>query len=372
LAEPQTAGSISLEEALAGRRSVRQFTGQGLELTQISQLAWAGQGITEPQRGLRTAPSAGAAYPITLYFATAGGLFAYNPLQHSLEQSSELDLRGRLAAAAGKHEAVALAGCDIIVAGSVRKLTAQFGKKARRYMLLEAGHIAQNIALQAVSLGLGSVPIAGFDVREVSKTCRIPKSLEPLYIIAVGHPVEQPEQAAAEPSPPPKRAVLIIASQGFRDEQLAETQLLLNEAGVETIVACSRAGIVPGVLGGQAEAVLPLSELIVDEYDAVVFLGGVGAREYFDQPLAFYIARAAVAKGKVLAAISIAPSILANAGVLKNVVATGYLTERERLQTAGAQYTGTPVERDGQIVTARDTPAVRMFAEAILDALTDQ
>jgi protease I len=163
---------------------------------------------------------------------------------------------------------------------------------------------------------------------------------------------------------------LIIASQGFRDEQLAETQLLLNEAGVETIVACSRAGIVPGVLGGQAEAVLSLSELVVDEYDAVIFLGGVGAREYFDQPLAFYIARAAVAKGKVLAAIAIAPSILANAGVLKNVVATGFLTERQRLQEAGAQYTGTPVERDGQIVTARDTPAVRLFAEAILEALT--
>jgi protease I len=348
---------------------VRLFTGQGLEPAQISQLAWAGQGITEPQQGFRTAPSAGAVYPITLYFATAAGLFAYNPTQHSLEQTSDRDLRGRLTAAS-RQEAVALSGCDIIVAGSVRRLTARYGKKARQYMLLEAGHIAQNISLQAVCLGLGSVPIGGFDVRTVSKVCRLPKRLEPLYMISVGHPVEQPAQAVNKLQPRPKKAVLIIAGRNFRDEQLVETQLILDEAGVETVVASSRPGIIPGALGGQAEAAVSLPELIVDEYDAVVFLGGVGARQYFDDLLALDIVRAAADKGKVLAAISIAPGILANAGILGGVRATSFLTERDRLLVAGAQFTGAPVERDGPIITARDTLATRPFAQAIVDVLS--
>ncbi|MHC4693947.1 MAG: nitroreductase family protein, partial [Planctomycetota bacterium] len=88
LTEPSLTGSVSFEEALAKRRSVRQFTNQQLKPAQISQLAWAGQGITEPVRGLRTAPSAGATYPIKLYFATQDGLFIYNAEEHSLEQSS--------------------------------------------------------------------------------------------------------------------------------------------------------------------------------------------------------------------------------------------------------------------------------------------
>ncbi|MHC4602622.1 MAG: SagB/ThcOx family dehydrogenase, partial [Planctomycetota bacterium] len=184
LTEPKLTGPVSFEEALAKRRSVRQFTNQPLKFTQIGQLAWAGQGITEPQKGLRTAPSAGAIYPIELYFATPDGLFIYRPQQHSLEETFNQDVRGKLGA-------VTNAPCDIIVAGSVRKLTAKFRKDAKRYMLLEAGHVAQNIQLQAVCLGLGSVTVGGFDIRSVSRVCKLPKNLEPLYVICVGYPAGQ-------------------------------------------------------------------------------------------------------------------------------------------------------------------------------------
>jgi len=123
LAEPKLTGPVSFEQALAKRRSVRQFTNQPLKFTQIGQLAWAGQGITKPAEGpqpaLRTAPSAGAIYPIELYFATPEGLFVYRPDQHRLEETLNQDERGRLGA-------VANAPCDIIVAGSVRKLAAKF------------------------------------------------------------------------------------------------------------------------------------------------------------------------------------------------------------------------------------------------------
>ncbi|MDH4241998.1 MAG: nitroreductase family protein, partial [Phycisphaerae bacterium] len=132
LSEPSLKGSVSFEEALARRRSVRQFTDQQLKPAQIGQLAWAGQGITEPARGLRTAPSAGETYPIKLYFATQEGLFVYNPEEHSLEQTSNLDVRGRLAATN--------APCNVLIAGSERELAVKFRGEANKYMLLEAGH----------------------------------------------------------------------------------------------------------------------------------------------------------------------------------------------------------------------------------------
>jgi len=93
LTNPSLTGTVSFEEALAKRRSVRLFANKPLESEQISQLAWAGQGITETQRGLRTAPSAGETYPIDLYFATPEGLFVYRPAEHSLEQTSDQDIR---------------------------------------------------------------------------------------------------------------------------------------------------------------------------------------------------------------------------------------------------------------------------------------
>ncbi|MHC4574354.1 MAG: DJ-1/PfpI family protein [Planctomycetota bacterium] len=365
LPEPKLTGSLSFEEALAKRRSVRQFASLPLALDQLAQLAWAGQGITERQQGFRTAPSAGAIYPITMYFATPEGLFLYNPGEHSLEQTSNEDLRTPLALAA-LQQAVAEAPCDIILAGSVRKLTAQYGKKARRYMLLEAGHIAQNIHLQAVALQLGSVPISAFEIREVSRTCRLPKELEPIYIISVGYPAQDTDETAARRR---KRAVMIVASRDFRDEELFETRIVLDRAGVETVIASSRRGPVRGMLGGIAEATILVDGLRVDDFDAIIFIGGPGAREYFGNPAARDIARQAADKRKILAAICIAPTILANAGVLSGVRATGFLSERDTLQRAGVKYTGAPVERDGSIITARDPTSASQFGTAIADAL---
>jgi len=371
LTEPKLQGSVSFEEALAKRRSVRQFSGQALKQAQISQLAWAGQGITEPKGGLRTAPSAGATYPIELYFATEEGLFVYQPQQHSLEQIVEQDIRNELATTASTPEAVANAACDIIVAGSARMLTTQFRDKARTFMLLEAGHIAQNIQLQAVCLDLGSVAIGDFDTKGIDRICRLSRDLEPVYIICVGYPAPEgatttsPEQIGAGI----KRAVLIVARENFRDEELFDTKRTLDAAGVETVIASSRIGIIRGMLGNTAEAKIPLNQLRVDDYNAIVFIGGTGAVEYFDNPIVLNIAREAAAKRKVVAAICIAPTVLANAGLLTGVRATSFLSERDRLVQAGAVYTGVPVERDRFIITASGPLAAVSFGQAIADAL---
>ena len=378
LSEPRLKGPVSFEQALARRRSVRKFTRQQLDFVQIGKLAWAGQGITEKQRGFRTAPSAGAIYPMKLYFATQQGLFVYNPYEHNLEAILNQDVRGILAAAALGQRAVAGAACDIIIAGSERKLAYKYGNKARRYMLLEAGHIAQNIQLQAVSLELASVTIGAFGIMDVARVCQLPADLEPLYIICVGYPMgrmtidtsKEEKEARKMDSTKAKRAVLIIASENFRDEELFKTKRELEKANVETVIASTRTGFLKGMLGNKAEAAILVNELSVDDYDAIIFIGGSGASQYFDSQVALNIARQAKDKQKVLAAICIAPTVLANAGVLDGVRATSFSSERGKLRKAGAKYTSAPVERDGLIITGNGPRAAGRFGKAIADALT--
>lgn len=370
LTDPNLKGTVSLEEALAMRRSVRQFSSEPVKRSQISQLAWAGQGITEPQRGLRTAPSAGAIYPIELLFATQEGLFVYRPADHSLLQTGNQDIRNMLAAAASMAESVAGAGCDIIVAGAVRKLTSQYKDKARTYMHMEAGHIAQNIQLQAVCLGLGSVTVGGFDSKEVRKVCKLSRDLEPLYIICVGYPAgnrtgTDDGQAGAAG----KKAALIIGSQDFRDEELFETKRVLDAALVQTVIASTKTGVIQGVLGNVAEATIPVNRLKVDDYDAIIFIGGPGAAEYANNPAIMNMVRETVRKGKVLGAIGVAPTILANANVLAGIRATSFLSERDRLLQAGAIYTVFAVERERSIITATGPDAAVQFGRVITNAL---
>jgi len=370
LTEPSLTGSVSFEEALAKRRSIRQFTDQQLKPAQISQLAWAGQGITEPVRGLRTVPSAGATYPIKLYFATQEGMFVYNAEEHSLEQTSNLDVRARLA--------TTNAPCNILLAGSERNLAVQFRGEANKYMLLEAGHIAQSIQLQAVCLGLGSVPIGGFDSRSISRVCRLSRGLEPLLVISVGYPAaetkteEDKEETDKTEGQKEKKAVLIVSRENFRDEELFETRRVLTDAGVKAVVASTKTGTIRGMLGRLTEATILVKDVVVDDYDAVIFIGGSGAMEYFHSRFAWNIARETVQKKKFLGAICIAPAILANAGLLNGIRCTSFLSERDRLQRAGALYTGVPVERDGLIITGSGPMASVQFGRAIADALAEQ
>jgi SagB-type dehydrogenase family enzyme len=180
-------GTVSLEKALATRRSIRQFTDEKFTPEQIGQLAWAGQGITEKTRGLRTAPSARASYPIKLYLATHSGLYVYLPEKHALQVITETDVRQTLS----RQGSVTKAGCDFVIAARTRNTSAKYGDRADKWTLLEAGHIAQNILLEATSMGLGGVPIGAFDPNAVGKLCNLPADMEPVYLVATGHPVQQ-------------------------------------------------------------------------------------------------------------------------------------------------------------------------------------
>jgi protease I len=166
-----------------------------------------------------------------------------------------------------------------------------------------------------------------------------------------------------------KKVVLIIAHENFRDEEFFEPKETLESAGVDVTVASSSLGPAKGMLGATAEPDILIDDISVSDYDAVIFIGGSGSREYFDSPVAHSIAREAAASGKLLAAICIAPSTLANAGLLDGRKATCFSSEAGNLRSKGALFTGTPVEKDGMIITAEGPSSVEQFGKALLDAL---
>lgn len=182
------AGRMSLEEALARRRSVRELSHRPLSDQELSQLLWATQGITHPE-GLRTAPSAGALYPLELYVATAGGCYHYDPRHHELRRHFEGDLRPALYRAALAQEPVLEAPAVFLIAAVYERTAQKYGEaRSPRYVHLEAGHAAQNLLLQAVALGLGAVPIGAFQDAQVQKVVSLPAEQRPVYLIPVGHP----------------------------------------------------------------------------------------------------------------------------------------------------------------------------------------
>lgn len=188
LPAPSTVGTVSLEEVLAARRSVREYSSAELSPAELGQLLWAAQGITEVAGRGRTAPSAGGTYPLEVYAVTRGGLFRYVPEEHALEVLGAEDLRPALAAAAGGQEWVAEAALVVVVVGVAERTAARYGERAERYVALEAGHAAQNLLLQAVALGLGAVPVGAFADDAVRQVVGIAEDWAPLYLIPVGHP----------------------------------------------------------------------------------------------------------------------------------------------------------------------------------------
>ena len=371
LPEPNKAGSISVESAISTRRNTREFADAEkypLSLSQIGQLAWAGQGITDKLLGLRSTHSAGNLYPLELYFVKHDGLFIYDPVSNSLKKNSSTDLRKQLAAASMGVGPVEDAACDIVIAGSVRKVATKYGNKAQKLICLEAGYVAENIQLQAAAIGLASVPIGDFEPRNVSRVCELSNDLEPLAIVCIGYPFVQLNPQEEIPKTV-KKVVLVVPPQQYADTELIDTQRIFKDAGVTTTIASSKFGALQGMLGALTASDVTLDNLKVEDYDAVVFIGGPGVAEFINNPAALKVAREAYAMGRIVAAIGSAPAILSNAGILRGMRATGPVQQREQMKKAGAQFTGRAVERDGLIITANDSTVAAQFAGEVVAAM---
>jgi len=166
-----------------------------------------------------------------------------------------------------------------------------------------------------------------------------------------------------------KKVVMIIAEKNFRDEELLEPKKVLDEEGASVTVASTTLRTATGMFGAKATPDILVSELKVDDYDAIIFVGGAGASQYWNDSTAHSIAGETVQKNKILCAICIAPVTLANAGVLAGKKATVWESEREKLEAKGASYTGKPVEIAGKIITANGPQAAQEFGRSIASAL---
>ncbi len=187
LTAPRIDGTMSLEAAISARRSVRRFSPDALTLEQIGQLLWSAQGLTDP-RGWRAAPSAGATYPLELYVLLADGVYRYHPREHRIEQVAEGDRRSAVWQAGLRQDALRTAPAVFVFAATPERTERRYGSRATRYIHMEVGHAAQNLSLQAVALGLGSVMIGAMEDDRVHAAAGLPAGQEVLYLVPVGYP----------------------------------------------------------------------------------------------------------------------------------------------------------------------------------------
>ncbi len=187
LPEPDKLGINTLEKTIEDRRSVRHFKSANLSLEEISQLLWAGQGITEKESGLRSSPSAGATYPLELYVVDAEGVYNYEPEGHVLHLVKSGDLREDLVVSSLGQSFLGEAPVVIVITGVYDRTTSVYGEEVgKRYVYIEVGHCAQNILLQSVALGLDSVPVGAFSQSGVQEALSLADDHKPLYLIPVG------------------------------------------------------------------------------------------------------------------------------------------------------------------------------------------
>lgn len=194
LPSPRFERTVALEECIARRRSVRSFENRGLTVEEIGQILWATQGITDRRRRLRSAPSAGALYPLEIFVVLREGTYHYNPYKHVLSRTVPGDMRGALQDAALDQESVGNAPAVFVIAAVFERTEVKYGERTARYVHMEAGHACQNLLLQATALGLGGVPVGAFRDVEVTRRLGLEKNVRPLYLAPVGHPAPDAEQ----------------------------------------------------------------------------------------------------------------------------------------------------------------------------------
>jgi SagB-type dehydrogenase family enzyme len=194
LPAPRLDGTVSVEKALAGRRSIREFTASPITIAEVSQLLWAAQGIngTRGDRELRTAPSAGALYGLETYILAANvtglaqGLYRYTPKGHTITFLIPGDMRAKLSDAALKQSCLTGCAAVIVFATVYERISKKYVERGVKFAHMEAGHSSQNVYLEAEALGIGTVAVGSFMEGDVKNILGLPEDQEPLYMMPVG------------------------------------------------------------------------------------------------------------------------------------------------------------------------------------------
>ena len=200
---PKLKGDVSLEEALANRRSIRDYELSPLALEELSQILWAAYGITETRYGFKTTPSAGATFPLDIYVVVSPngvvdgesylrpGSYKYYPHPHMIEIVKEGNLTRDLYEAALEQEWVLNAPVNLVFTAVYERTTQRYGDRGVRYVWIEVGHAGQNVYLQATSMNLATVAIGAFYDDLVRDIIGASKREHPLYIMPVARPLKR-------------------------------------------------------------------------------------------------------------------------------------------------------------------------------------
>lgn len=193
LPAPRTDSATSIERTLAKRRSVREYEDSPLTLAEAAQLLWSAQGVTNAE-GYRTAPSAGAMFPLELYLVAAHveglrpGVYHYLPREHALQAVRDGDVRADLRAASFDQACVGTAPALLVLTAVYERTTNRYGERGVRYVYMDVGHAGQNVHLQAVALELGTVVVGALDGEAARRILGAPANEDVLYIMPVGRP----------------------------------------------------------------------------------------------------------------------------------------------------------------------------------------
>ncbi|MEM2586934.1 MAG: SagB/ThcOx family dehydrogenase [Candidatus Bathyarchaeia archaeon] len=203
---PRKVSELTVEEAILLRRSIREYTNEPVNLSDLAMILWAAYGITEPKLGFRAAPSAGATYPLEIYVVIgergvkysegflAGGIYKYEPHSHTLTLVKGGDYRGELMGASLGQRWVGEAPLSVVICAVFERTTWIYGERGRvRYVPMEAGHAGQNIYLMATALNYGAVVVGAFDDGLVAKIINSKPEEKPLYVIPIGVPRSPPK-----------------------------------------------------------------------------------------------------------------------------------------------------------------------------------
>lgn len=192
LPAPQLKGIISIEEAILKRRSIREYSSSFLTIEEIGQLLWSAQGITDNTNNLRSSPSAGATYPLEIYFVSirvenlTQGVYRYLPPKHSLVLVKEGNIVKELYYACFEQDCILRSAGIIVISANMMRTTGRYGKRGERYVYIEVGHSSQNVYLQSVSLGIGTVAVGAFEDMKVKEILNLPLGEDPIYLLPVG------------------------------------------------------------------------------------------------------------------------------------------------------------------------------------------
>jgi putative intracellular protease/amidase/nitroreductase len=354
--EPNTADMMTVEEAITQQKNVRRFSPQIIDGSLLRQLAWAGQNTVAAKND----------NSIELYFCLPDGVYRCNQAANTLESQVSGDVRSTLTIAAQNEAALQEAPCAIVIAGTISPTATNIRMLAHDKMMLEAGKRSQNIELEAISLGLGTLGVDFFDAARIKRIIKLSPQQEPLYLLALGYPV------GTTPAPVHRKlqrhALLIIP--GYRPNELFNIMDVLMAANIRITIAQS--GQTKRSMEKYQRIIEPdmqIQDVVTQNYDAVIVIGGAGNLPFMREPVILNIIRAAVREGKIVGAIGETTKVLANAGVVNGVRVTG---DRLQLLRSGCIYTEQLVESDQGIVTALTEQQASWFARMIIDAMSNQ